>query len=746
MSLYDPDVAEIIWNRENPDLDPGVIAKVSAFLGKLRADDTSGGLHIEKINGAADPQIRTGRVNIQWRALLRKVQGKNGPAHYIYLGTYNHDEAITLAKTYRVKVNDTNGIAELIRAEREIGQASLRTGQAYSKPRPEDVDTSAWSRLQTQGVTVEDLIELGMRRSFAETAIAITDDDALQELADAVDGPWQGYAMLDLAFGTPLEDVRAAYGLKRPAVNDGSDDALLTALRHPAAQLEFAFLDSDEELRAAVEDPDFGRWRVFLHPEQREYAAKRRSGSFRVTGGAGTGKTVILLHRARRLIKSNPAARVVLTTYNTTLADSLRDNLLTLDSKILIAPEIGAPGVYIASVDAIARRVLVRKDQLGLPMHAAVTRVLGQRDSDIMGNTEAAVWTRAASQSTLPAELLTPSFLETEYAMCVLPHHVRKHDEYVRMRRIGRGVSLNRDQRVGLWQVFEGYRTIAALTGTTSYEEKAALAAAAVDLGAAAGGGRPADHVLVDEAQDLSPARLQLLRALVSSGPDDLFLAEDSQQRIYGRKVVLGRYGIGVVGRSRRLRLNYRTTAQTLDFALRVLDGTGPEDLDGEPTEVAGYRSARRGPVPQLIGCESRSAEYTKAADLLSAWIKTGDEPQVLGVLLRTARDINTLVDVLTAAGVPARHVANRERPASGYVSVMTMHRAKGMEFRRVVIVGMSAGGVPLGVSGAPEAERADALQQERSLVYVAATRARDQLVITWSGRRSSLVPEVKTT
>lgn len=742
-------MAEIIWQREAPGLDPAIHAKISAFLGKLREDDTAPGLHIEKINGA-DPLIRTGRVNKQWRALLVKVQGTNGPPHYIYLGTYDHDEAIALAKTHRVEINQTNGVAELIRASRTPAVAPAAPTRPISKPKPEDIDTTPWSRLAVQGITVDTLVGLGMRRPFAEAAVAITDDDALQELADTVDGLWQGYAMLDLAFGTPLDAVREKYGLDTAPNSNPSnrtEDDLLRALKHPAAGLEFTFLETDEDLQAAIESRDFGAWRTFLHPEQREYATRPRTGSFRVTGGAGTGKTVVLLHRARHLARQNPDARIVLTTYNTTLADSLRDNLLLLDRTIHIAPDLGAPGVYVAGVDAIARRVLANAKPLGLPLHDAVRAVLGPRDTSIMGVTGEDVWRRAAGgalTSALAGSLLTPAFLEAEYATCVLPRHILDAEGYVRVSRRGRSMALHRAERTDLWKVIEGYRAITSLSGTTSFEEKAAIAAAALDLGSSRGVPLPVDHVLVDEAQDLSPSRLLLLRALVTPGPDDLFLAEDAQQRIYGQKIVLAHYGIKISGRSRRLTLNYRTTAQNLAFALRVLDGTvDVEDLDGDPTERAGYRSARRGPSPELVAASGRQNEYAQAAARLKQWIDDGDAPDELGVLVRGARDMDALVDTIRAAGVPVHAVANRDQPPRGKVAVMTMHRAKGMEFRRVIMLGMSASALPFSTSALPQADRADAMQRERSLVYVAATRARDELVVMWSGPRSSLVPTI---
>jgi superfamily I DNA/RNA helicase len=267
--------------------------------------------------------------------------------------------------------------------------------------------------------------------------------------------------------------------------------------------------------------------------------------------------------------------------------------------------------------------------------------------------------------------------------------------------------------------------------------EAAAIAAELLDLT----GERPADHLLVDEGQDLNLPQWQLLRALAATGPDDLFIAEDAQQRIYGQRVVLGRLGVKIVGRSRRLALNYRTTAQNLHFAVGILDGTYV-GLEDDSEDATGFRSARSGPQPRLLAAATLTDELQKAADVVVGWLEENVAPPTIGILVRDSTQASQVSRGLEERQVPVRVVTNQTTQVT-LPQVMTMHRAKGMEFSRVLIFGAEKGLVPASwlLKDLGEADRADALQRERSLFYVAATRARDELVVLWSGEPTALLP-----
>jgi superfamily I DNA/RNA helicase len=730
---------QIIMTRSSNKLDPSHKKKAYAFLEKLAHSDTSQGLHIEPIHHAADPRVRTGRVDDFLRAVLFKIAGPGEPT-YVFHGIWPHDDAITIAKKTTLSVNPVNGITE------------IRTVEPAPAAAPTPVVAAVpTSLLAGWGIDRAVLVEgLGIDHDLAEDAMrAVTEDEILDLAAGAIQ--WQGLALIDLAAGRDVDEVRERLDLNEPvaapsAGNDTSeDDAILRGLDHAAAKLSFAYIENNEELRRAIEEGDFGAWRVFLHPEQRRYVTGSWNGPFRLSGGAGTGKTVVVLHRAHHLARTDSlqaTPRVIVTTYTTNLAEAMRRDLARLDAHYPSASAIGEAGIYVAGIDALAYRVL---KNAGNGADAAAAQVLG--DGARMGAVQPST-TRWADVldlygDDLPPELRTTAFVEAEYTTVILPARICTEAAYLTVRRPGRGVALDRARRRAVWRVVAAYRNAGALDRVLDFDEAAAVAAAYLTDTCVQGGGYVADHVLVDEAQDLSPARWQFLRAL--AGPDtrrdDLFIAEDSHQRIYGRKVVLSRYGIQIVGRSRRLTLNYRTTAQNLAFALGVLAPGQYTDLDDSQEKSSDYRSARSGPNPVLSGWDSLAAEYDNAATLVGSWLEQGVAPETIAVLVRDRSLRDKVVAALGERGLSIRAV-EREAIRPGLPVAMTMHRAKGTEFSRVLLFGISKGSIPAALRAEKYSQGSwdDAMLRERSLVYVAATRARDALAVSWSGESSTFL------
>ena len=708
----------IIMTKWPVPLDGSVKAKAMSFLQKLSSDDTTPGLHIEPIQQAADPRVRTGRVDQFWRAVMFRLDSP-GETHYVIHGVWPHDDAIGVARKVRLTVNPVNGLPQIAEAPEPAAAEPARVDTAPAPAAP---------LLDRLGVSREDLVDrLGLPVEIADAALAATDEDAVLALAQRHEG-WLGLMLVDLATGDSVEEIVERMELAEAATTGDEDADIIRSLQHPAAQAQFTFIEDQDELRRVIESGDFGAWRVFLHPMQRRYVGLTYSGPFRLSGGAGTGKTVVLVHRARELARRTPAARIVMTTFTTNLADLLRESLGQLDPRVPLSGGLGHSGVHVSGVDALAAAVL---RAAGSDVVAAVEAVLGEARSEVAARVPGTRW-GAAIESTstgLPHELANESFLAAEYSTVVLPHRIRTEEEYLRVRRPGRGTPLDRTKRSGVWAIITAYRGFNRLDGALDYAEAAAVAAAYLE-GAGGQVRRFADHVLVDEGQDLSPGHWQMLRALVAEGPDDLFIAEDSHQRIYGPKVVLGRFGIRIVGRSQRLTLNYRTTAQNLRYAMSMLDGGAYVDLEDVP-EVTGYRSARSGPKPTVETVPSISAELDLVADRVRSWLDEGAAPETIAVLVHDRYQRDRIVTGLAERGVGVRAV-DRERPAPGRPLVMTMHRAKGTEFSKVVLAGVGAqnAGERERLAAMDDAERADAELRERSLVYVAATRARDELVV----------------
>lgn len=748
----------IIMTKPASKLDPAIKKKAYAFLEKLGDDDTAPGLHIEPIVHSADPRVRTGRVDQSYRAVLFKVP-QDQSVVYVFHGIWPHDEAIEVASNTVLKLNPVNGIAEIIAApaiparepQFELAESISPVPLPIAPPsntEPERIVAGEPVQAPSQipllvsfGLTRDVLVgELGIDEALAEAALAATGEDQLLSLlSGAVE--WQGLVLLELASGHSVGEVKEGFSLTPPAEEAASEDErLLKGLQHPAAQMTFAWIESNDELRRVVEGGDFGAWRVFLHPEQRKYVSRGYNGPFRLSGGAGTGKTVVLLHRARHLAKASPDPRLLVTTFTTNLAEQMRTDLARLDPELAFTEELGGAGVRVSGIDALASAVLKRAgDDIALDAET----VLGVSTTQVTSRTAHNAWEAAIEDagSGLPAVLRSDAFFAAEYAAVILPNHITQRDAYFKVRRPGRGVALDRTKRSAVWDVVESYRARARVDGTVDFTEAATLAAAHCRRRAEETGEHLADHALVDEGQDLSPAHWQLLRELVAEGPNDLFIAEDSHQRIYGQRLVLSAYGIRIVGRSQRLTLNYRTTAQNLAWAVRVLEGASFVDLEEDAEQASDYRSARSGPAPRTYPCANLSAELDNAADLVKGWLDEGVAPETMAILVRTTAQRDRVVAGLGERGVTVRGV-DRGAIKPGQPVAMTMHRAKGTEFSRVLLFGVSEGSIP-----GPLREQAyspdaadDAMLRERSLLYVAATRARDELAVSWSGTASEFL------
>lgn len=743
-------------------IDGSIKRQVLDFLQKLQVDDALPGLHIEPMENARDRRARTGRVNDSWRAVLFRMESGEEP-HYVYYGTWPHDEAIKIARSTVLKLNLALGAPEF----EDRGLPAHPEGQPYieppappapaggnSAPKPETLHsgdttpdehpaTAEWeNRLPGAWTAAQLTAQVGASTPNAERALAATTPAELNACIDALPEA-QGLVLLGLANGERLEDIRDELGLT--PVTDGPEDddaAIDRALRDSTggAKAGFVFVgDNAQQLEHAFESLDIESWRVFLHPEQQKFVDLRWGGSTRIGGGAGTGKTVVLLHRARALARENAEARILLTTFTRTLAGALQQQLKKLDPG-LSQVGLGESGVVILGMDQVASQVLQKAGKT--EVQAAQAAVLGAgRNALAHRATHTGQSFRAAverSNPEVPEPLLEPAFLEQEYVSVVLANGVVDEKDYLRASRTGRGTALNRAARKEVWKVFAQFRRSQQMSDSVTFPELAAIAAWLLRARAERGEALPFDHVLVDEAQDFHAAHWLLLRALVAKGPNDVFIAEDSHQRIYGQRVSLSRFGIDVRGRARRLRLNYRTTAENLAYAVSLLEGTEFQDIADEGESTKGYRSVRSGPVPTLVHAPDRTAEELALVRHLKRWIE--DErvaPDAIAVLVRADVRVKAATQVLEDAGIANSSVKGGGTAGKGKVSVMTMHSSKGMEFERVVVMGADEIPAHWSYEDLPEAEQQDARLRERSLLYVAATRARDELVMTWTDNRN---------
>lgn len=780
------------------DLDGALMKPTMNFLQKLSADPTNPSLKIKTLSNAADKRVRTGRINDQFRAVLFEIRDQE-THHFVLVDVDSHDEGNRKAERLdparlRLDVNPINGITTLIKEEpagessadeaeaaadsrtkaeaaaqaaRELAAQQARAVAAEKGVEAELVEKQSPAPREVLGeLTPEKLWEeLGIAPALTEQVLALESEDGLDALLQSRP-KWEHEAVLALVAGYSVEETRDSLGLRKVTEAEAAepeDARLLAGLRRAAAELEFAYVDDveTESLRSVIESGSFDQWRVYIHPEQRRMAEASYSGSARVFGGAGTGKTVVAVHRANNLVMRRVAgagSRVLLTTFTKGLAQGLKSQLNALNPSYPEAGEPGEDGVWVDNIDAVVRKVV----SLGTPeeVEEATRRVLGVAAPRVRPYTEMAarqVWEGAleGADETMPREIANEAFLQAEYETVVLTNRITSQAEYLKVARTGRGTPLNRKQRKQVWAVLESVMQTQAIDGQLFWPTMSAVGAEILKVRVERGGEYEFNHVVVDEAQDFNAGHWRFLRACVAEGPNDIFIAEDAHQRIYGNPLTLSHFGISTRGRaSRRLTLNYRTTKENLDYALRILVGGDVDFLDaeGDVDSVTGYRSARSGPAPVLLTAKSEDEEFAVAAALIGGWLEEagratneGGRKEIrVGVMCRTRGQLSRVVSGLADEGIDAVQTKNAELASHEQVSVMTMHGAKGMEFTHVIIMGAGKEVMPLRfrLKNLSEEDARSALQRERSLLYVAASRARDALVITTVGERSELLPE----
>ena len=675
-----------------------VAKKVREFTEKFRADPTSSGINLEPLAGVADDKVRSVRIGDDYRAIV--IHPPKGDV-FLCVWVDHHDEAYRWVRNKRFEVHPQAGVLQLYDV-----QAATEAAERTRTVRTEPAERSLFA-----DTTDEDLLLGGVPAPLLPAIRALRDDDDLDALKphlpeDAAE------VLVGLAAGFSLSEALAEVEREKPAKVDAEDFG--TALARPASQQRFHVVADEADLTTILDAP-LQQWRVFLHPSQRRLVAMQANGPVRVLGGAGTGKTVVLMHRARHLAREvfrGPDDRILVTTYTRNLAKDLEANL-----RHMCGDEFRR--IEVVHLHAWAARFLRR---LGRELKIATAKDVNEMLS-------------AAIQETDDLGL-PEGFFADEWQQVVQAQDIDDETGYLRARRVGRGTRLSRRQRADVWRVFERYREIRSDRGLTEWPDVLRATRAAIEAGKLDVRYRA---VLSDEVQDFEAGELRLLRALVPAGPADLFLVGDGHQRIYGRGVALGSCGIDIRGRSRRLKVNYRTTEEIRDLAIRVLDGLDIDDLDGGVDSLRGYTSLRGGPRPAREHFAKDADEAGFVVATLRRWLE--ERP---GHELCVAARTNKLVQaryrpLLEEAGIACAVVeseSDEDLPRDA-VRLATMHRMKGLEFSCVLLAGVQGGTVPMTFSAPDAAAREAQETRERCLFYVAATRARDELVIAGHGEPS---------
>jgi superfamily I DNA/RNA helicase len=679
------------------------------------ATATHAGLHLEKLTHQKDPQLRTIRINDFWRGVVLKAESGDS---YLLLKVLPHDKANDWAAKHRASVNEaTQGIEIRNDVALERATAGLRALA---------VEAPSWL-FPASEYPDKVLRSLGVDEEILPIIRLIPDEAHLEALHKVL--PEQQYdVLLGLATGMKPEEidrelVQAYARTAAQTVRSSGDDELGIAMAHSGGRV--ALVSGADELLEILERP-FDAWRVFLHPSQYRVAYhESHTGPARVTGGPGTGKTVVALHRAyhlaRRLPADAPDGCVLLTTYTRDLAAELERCL-----ELLITEDSVRAKIRVVNVDALANEI-VRADRGGGPLKL----VFDQKEIT-------ARWEGIARRLGVD---FTDVFLDQEWRHVILAQAVTTPEAYLKVLRTGRNSGLAPLKRLQVWRAVTAFEEELRQANEWTFLQVCVEAARILN----GRDERPFQHVVVDEAQDLHPAQWRFLRALVTPGPDDLFLAGDTYQRIYGNRVSLRSLGIKVVGRSYRLRVNYRTTQEILVWSTALLTGENPDDMDGGDESLAGYRSTMHGQRPETAGHATKSAEMAAAVAQVEKWILSGVEAEHIGIAVRFIQFGRDIGQALERAGVAAC-VLGGGRSSAG-VRIGTMHRMKGLEFRCVAVAGVTDGTVPMKSAVTPADVDAQQHQEdvnsELSLLFVACTRAREALRVSWHGTPSPFLAPV---
>jgi hypothetical protein len=653
-------------------------AKTTAF--DLQVNTAHPSLQFHKLDKAKDPRFASVRVSRDIRLIVHRTQSS---LLLCYVG--HHDSAYVWAERRKLETHPTTGAAQLVEIRETIEEIKV--------PKYVEVEQTAPPKpLLFPKISQERLLGYGVPSEWVADVQAAT-EDTLFAIAEHLPSEASD-ALLELATGsTPQPSTRAS--------------AVANPFEHPDALRRFRMMPNVEELERALDFP-WDKWTVFLHPLQRSLVERDYNGPVRIAGSAGTGKTVVAIHRAVFLARRNPEARVLLATFSDALAHALRTMLRRLIGN---EPRLGER-IDVGSMNAIGRRLYERiVGSVKLASQETITQSL-----------------RDAAAAT-PGNSFSGRFVLAEWEHVVDAWQVTSWEAYRDVPRLGRKTRLPEKARMMLWSTFEKVQQDLGSRGLLT--EAGLFTQLALRV---AQSKHPAfEYVVIDESQDVSVAELRFLAAVGSNRPNALFFTGDIGQRIFQPPFSWKSLGVDVRGRSFTLRINYRTSHQIRTQADRLL---GPElsDVDGITEKRRGTTSTFNGPQPTILTAATEEEERKAAGDWLAARSKEGVVPGEMGLFVRSAAQFPRARGALERAGIPYTVLDERLVTNSATATLCTMHLAKGLEFRTVAVLACDDDLIPLKErieAVGDESDLEEAYTSERNLLYVACTRARDHLLIT---------------
>ena len=675
--------------------------KTTAF--DLQVNPAHPGLQFHKLDRPKDPNFASVRVSKDIRIIVHRTS-----ASLLLCYVDHHDKAYLWAERRRIETHPKTGAAQLVEVRETVKEITIPKYVEAAAPPPAMGSAPLFGRLSD-----DQLLAYGVPTEWLADVRQAT-EESLLGLADHLPAE-AAEALLELATGgTPRPSTTSPDALANimsyVAPGPAAVEASLVSnesFSHPDAQRRFRTIHSVEELERALAYP-WEKWTVFLHPAQEQLVRAEFNGSARVAGSAGTGKTIVALHRAAWLARHHPDARMLLTTFSDPLAHALHTRLRRLLGN---EPRL-AERIDVHALDAVGERLY--KAHVGEP------RIVARDELDKM--------IRDASAA-VGGHKFSRHFLLTEWEQVVDAWQLDRWESYRDVAQLGRKTRLPEAQRKVLWSIFERVRDALVKQGQiTKAQMFTALA------GALANRPYPVfDFAVVDEAQDLTVAQLRFLAALGGGRPNALFFAGDLGQRIFQQPFSWKALGVDIRGRSWTLRVNYRTSHQIRSQADHLL-GPVMADVDGNEEDRSHTVSVFNGPPLVIRILKDEQAENAAVGDWIAQQSAAGLLPHELGIFVRSEAQLPRALAVMDRVGLAYKVLDDHVETVSGHVSIATMHLAKGLEFRAVVVMACDDEVIPLQgriESVGDDADLREVYDTERHLLYVACTRARDHLLVT---------------
>lgn len=689
--------------------------KTREFMAKFRQAPDSNAINYEKLNQACQDNYRSVRIDQTYRAIV--MVPKKGNV-YVLLWVDHHDDCIQWSARTKCSVHPQTGTLQIY----ETVVVDDPAGAPDNAPKIEKPEKRSPANLPDPIFNLDDtrLLGIGCPEPMLPRVMDLRSKSELISIKREL--PIETFdALLLFHEGMDWDDIWEEYHVSPTEVIDTDD--VDTALTRDASRRRFKVVESELELQEMVNAP-LEKWRVYLHPSQRRLVERNWNGPVRVLGGAGTGKTVVAMHRVAWLTRNDPekaianGGKILFLTFNTNLAEDIKQNL----AKLLTTEELGH--VEVINIDAWVARYL--------KSNRYTSRIVND-------NEMRSIWDNILGAVKPPEPKLPDSFYTEEWERVILPNQVHSRQDYFSVSRQGRGVAINRKQRAALWPVFDEVRSEMQSKGWKTYQD---ATLDAVQLIQTSEDAPKYCSIVVDETQDMGSEALKLIRHLADEAKNDLFLVGDGHQRIYRKSAVMGRCGINIRGaRGKKLKINYRTTEQIRNFAMALLEGIKIDDLDDGEDTAKQYISLTSGADPEFKGFDSDIDEANWIAK--TALDLAGEETELVNVcvMLRTNKLRDTYARLLREAGLEVVELGPRaNNPKVPGLRIATLHRIKGLEFRHVFLASMCKGDVPnqyaIGGTSDPTEQRSNDLS-ERALVHVATTRAIQTLHTTWNGEPS---------